>query len=769
MKHIHMKKPDIKGFFQKIRNLKMQDIKEHFKERKERRRQILEKRRNGKFARKMQPVYRMMNRLSLVLHYLLACVLNFIIEIISRHSLFEAWDYLVGTPKVFFFNAFLIFATFSIVYLVRRRVFARILLSVFWLALGVCNGYMLLKRVTPFNAQDLKAWSEGLAVSKNYFSAMEFVLLGVGIVAVILWVISMWRRGGQYTGKMHRVWALFGVVISIGAYIGLTNIAIDKRVVSNYFGNIAFAYEDYGFPYCFAASVFNTGISEPSGYSKETMDEITDGGEFSKSSTGLEEGEMPNIMFVQLESFFDPTLVNYLNVSEDPIPNFRKLMKEYSSGYYKVPSVGAGTANTEFESITGMSLHYFGPGEYPYKSILKETTCESAPYVLKSLGYRTRAIHNNEANFYGRKSVFANLGFDTFTSEEYMSEQDDTNPNDWMRDRNLTKYIMQALNETDDPDYIYTISVQGHGDYPEEPTIENPKITVSGSSTEALNNKWEYYCNQIYEMDQFVKELTDTLSQLDEDVVLVMYGDHLPTMGLTVEDMENRYLFQTEYVIWDNMELEKKDANIAAYQMAAEVMNRVGIHEGNVFRYHQARRQTKNYQADLEMLQYDILYGKQYVYGGKNPYQKEKLHLGVEEVTLDKIEKISDGRYYITGTNFTQSAYLEVNGELVEVTYVSPTTLLLTDGDLQDGDEVDIAIRSNSSTRKVLSRTETQIYHETSKAQTDESTEDTTETDMGSQTEGQTEEQTETKTDEKADAVENGASSEKSETTVETQ
>ena len=65
------------------------------------------------------------------------------------------------------------------------------------------------------------------------------------------------------------------------------------------------------------------------------------------------------------------TLVNYLNLSEDPIPTFRKLMKEYSSGYYKVPSVGAGTANTEFESITGMSMHYFGPGEYPYKSILK--------------------------------------------------------------------------------------------------------------------------------------------------------------------------------------------------------------------------------------------------------------------------------------------------------------------------------------------------------------------------------------------------------------
>ena len=90
-----------------------------------------------------------------------------------------------------------------------------------------------------------------------------------------------------------------------------------------------------------------------------------------KNLPETKEEKQPNILFLQLESFFDPTLVNYLDISEDPIPNFRKLMKEYSSGYYKVPSVGAGTANTEFESITGMSLHYFGPGEYPYKSILK--------------------------------------------------------------------------------------------------------------------------------------------------------------------------------------------------------------------------------------------------------------------------------------------------------------------------------------------------------------------------------------------------------------
>ena len=84
MKKIRIKKPDIKGVFTKIKNLKKEDIKRHFKERKERRERILEKRRNSPFAKKMQPVYKWMNRLSLPLQYLLACVINFLIEVISR-------------------------------------------------------------------------------------------------------------------------------------------------------------------------------------------------------------------------------------------------------------------------------------------------------------------------------------------------------------------------------------------------------------------------------------------------------------------------------------------------------------------------------------------------------------------------------------------------------------------------------------------------------------------------------------------------------------
>ena len=678
-----------------------------------------------------------LNMFSVPLQFLAVFVGYFFIEAISRHSIWEAMDFLTERPLVFLYNTFLIFTTTLIVYLFRRRIFWRVILTIFWMGLGIINGVLLSTRVTPFTGPDLHMITDAFEIADRYLPPFFFWVVVVLAVIAVLALVLLFIKGPRYKGKLRYKVNIPLIIVGILAFAGTTKLALEKRVLSNYFGNIAFAYEDYGYPYCLATTIFNTGISCPRDYSEEAVEKIIES-EDSLPETG---DSRPNILFLQLESFFDPTLVNYLNVSEDPIPNFRKLMEEYSSGYYKVPSVGAGTANTEFESITGMSMHYFGPGEYPYKGILEEETCESAAYVLKDLGYGTHAIHNNEANFYGRRRVFANLGFDTFTSSEYMSEQDDTNPNDWIRDRNLTKYILQAMESTEGPDYVYTISVQGHGDYPEEPVLEDPKITVSGSSTEAQDNKWEYYCNQIYEMDQFIGELVNALSQLDEDVVLVMYGDHLPTMDLTVTDMKNRYLFQTQYVIWDNMGLKKQDKNLAAYQMAAEVMDRVGIHEGNVFRFHQARKNTQNYQIDLEMLQYDILYGEQYVYGGKSPYEKTAMRLGVVDTQFDSIEKISEGRYYIRGANFTQSSYLEVNGELVEATFIDENTLLVLTDLLQDGDEVDIATRSNSSTHRVLTRTESYIYHEPQEGSqegtlTPVSEEEEEQAAEGSQTEG---------------------------------
>lgn len=695
MKKLKFKKPDIKGTITKLKNIKPEDIKEHRRAQKERRERILEERRNSAFAKKMAPYYRFMNRFSLVFHALWACIINFLIEAVSRHSLIAAWNYMTGTPTVFFYNAAMIFVTFMLVYLFRRRVFARIIISVVWLFIGICNGVMLLKRVTPFNAQDLKTFTEGLSLFTNYFSPFELIMMAVGISALVIWAVAMWRRGGQYEGRMHRLVALAGAMISFGAFSLITTVAIDSRVISTYFGNIAFAYQDYGVPYCFSASLFNTGISEPNDYSEATIEKISDNGKITESTADSD--VKPNVIFVQLESFFDVNEFEALQTSEDPLPNLRKMFAEYPSGYFKVPSVGAGTANTEFEVLTGMNLRYFGPGEYPYKTVLKDQTAESAATAFASFGYGTHALHNNGGNFYSRAKVFNNVGFDSFTSKEFMNILQ-TTENGWAKDDILLTHINDSLNSTEQEDFVFAISVQGHGNYPEEKIIENPKITVSGLETEGKNNAWEYYVNQVYEMDQFAANLVEMMEERGEPAVVVFYGDHLPTMGLEAKDLKSRYLYNTNYVIWNNIGLEKQDRNIPAYQIMADVMERVGLHAGTVFNYHQERRQTKDYLLDLELLQYDILYGKQFVYDGNPPITEGHMEMGIKDVTLTGLNSKLDGTYSLYGTNFTKWSKVYINEEKQKSTFLNNTRIELPESTLDEGDIVTVSQVGSSNT-----------------------------------------------------------------------
>lgn len=680
-----------------MKKIRKEDLKAYWQARRERRARIVEERRNSAFARKMQPVYLWMNRLSLLFHALLACVINFAIEAISRHSAIEAWSYMTETPLVFLYNAFMIFMTFTVVYLFKRRIFVRIIISVLWMALGVTNGYMLMKRVTPFNAQDLLVAKDAVSLINNYFNGFELIIVAVGIAAVVVWVISMWRRGGQYVGKLHRVWAVVGIAACAVAFSAVTNEAVDKRVVSTYFGNIAFAYEDYGLPYCFMASVFNTGITEPNEYSKATIDNISNNGEITKNETGRASNELPNIIFIQLESYFDVDEAEFFTTSEDASPNLHQMYENYSSGYFKVPSVGAGTANTEFEVLTGMNLRYFGPGEYPYKTVLKNRTCESAATALTSLGYGAHALHNNGGNFYSRAKVFDHTGFDSYTSKEFMNILELTE-NGWAKDDILIQHILEAMDTTEQQDFVFGISVQGHGDYPEEKLIENPKIKIDGIEDEALKNKWEYYVNQVYEMDQFAGNLIKAIEDRGEPTVVVFYGDHLPTMGLEAKDLKSRYLYNTNYVIWDNIGLKKEDRNIPAYQIMADVFERLDIHSGTVFNYHQERRKTKNYLGDLELLQYDILYGEQYVYDGELPITEGHMMMGVKDVTLTSIVPYLEKGYSLYGENFTKSSKVYVNGTKQKSTFLNNTRIVLPETELVDGDVIHVSQVGSSNT-----------------------------------------------------------------------
>ncbi len=641
-----------------------------------------------------------------------AIALNLIIETLGRFTtagIFGGLKFMVSDPIVFLYNALILFTTLVIASLVKRRLFVFTIVSIFWLGIGVVNGVILTQRMTPFTVKDLSNLSDGLTIVTNYLKTWEIVLAVVVVVLAILGLVLLFIKGPQKKDKLHRKRNVVAVCLVFLFTFLSSSLAISAGVVETFFGNLAYAYRDYGVVYCFTNTWLNTGIHKPAKYSEESILNIFDKNELGDDNAMLlkqkdVDEQYPNILFLQLESFIDPMTIKSIELSEDPCPNFRKLMSEYSSGQLLVPACGAGTANVEFEVLTGLSVKFFGPGEYPYKAILKEETGESLAYDLDSLGYKSHAIHNHRAVFYNRNTVFSNIGFDTFTSVEYMKNVAKT-PKNWAKDKALTECIEDALDSSEGRDMIYTISVQGHGKYPSEQVILDPKIQVLSAPSEELKWKYEYYVNQIYEMDQFIGDLIDKLSKRDEPIMLAMYGDHIPAIDMTEDDLESGNLYATQYLIWNNFGLPKDDENLHTYQLASHMMDMVDLQVGTIFTYQQNHKNSETYLDDLKALGYDMLYGKRYIYGGTNPFTPTKLKMGVNDITIDDVVKIGD-RYYIKGKNFTQYSKVTLNGKELKTIYLGENILgLLEDVDPEEAANMKVS-QIETKNKEILSTTE---------------------------------------------------------------
>lgn len=642
-----------------------------------------------------------LNRFSLLFHFLLSISVCFCIEWISRHSFTSAAAFAVYTPCTFLYNSALIFLSLLFVYPFRIRAFLRFFICTFWLILGITNGVILANRVTPFNFTDLKMLKDVFALKNNYFSTLQMVLLFAALALLGVFLLFFAVKGPRFQGKLQRFPSIICIIAAFVLLPTATSAAVSANVLSDYYGNLAQGYEEYGFIYSFSSSVVERGMKHPNNYSEKAVASIRKKVEKNVKGTALKQEDMPNIICVQLESFVDPSEFTFLKTSKDACPNFRYLKENFSSGYLTVPVIGAGTANTEFEVLTGMSIEYFGLGEYPYKTVMKTRSCESIASDLSALGYRTHAVHNNGGNFYGRAEVFSQLGFDTFISEELMDATDYNEMGTWAKDAILSGEIEKCLDSGDGSDFVYTITVQSHGSYLEQKIFENPEITVSGGQTAAENNQWEYYVNEICEVDRFIGNLIDRLSKRDENTIVVFFGDHLPTMGLEESDVACGNLYCTEYVTWNNFGMEKEDADLTTYQLMAKLTGSIGIHEGTIFSWHQyadaanliPEKSTFSggsllspdtgslYKRNLELLQYDLLYGERYCYKGEDLFPASDLEMGVSDVLIQRVHTNAErGIVRIYGKNFTPSSKVYINNAKVSTAYVSDKCLQISLG-----------------------------------------------------------------------------------------
>ena len=649
-------------------------------------------------SEKYYKVIHILNSYSFIWHALLSMFVVFLVELASRWSIPSAISFIAKTPLVFIYNSFIVFASLTLVYLLRRRAFGRLVICSFWVIMGIINGVVLSNRVTPFGFADLTVLSDLVTIIDTYLSPLMMVLIAIAIVVFLFICALFYIHGPVYQGKQRHIISLASILSIIFIAIPVTTSAAqENNIVAGYFTNIAQGYMDYGFVYSFSSGFVNWGMDKPQEYDEAVIDALMQAVQNEKPVTTVTTENGPNVITVLLESFVDPYEYNFMTYSQDPTPFYHYLEKNFTSGYLTMPVVGAGTANAEFEILTGMRLHHFGTGEYPYKTILKEVeNCESIASYLKSIGYGTHAVHNNCGDFYSRIHAFSMMGFDSFTSEELMDITEFTPNQGWAEDSVLAEETIKTLVSTPGPDLTYVITVGQHGVYPEKQVIENPYCEVYGLATEEETNAWTYYMHQANKTDQFIQELITYLEQLEEDTIVVFWGDHLPTMGLEDGDMVSGDIYKTKYITWNNFGLEQKDKDLYAYQLMADIFNQVGIHDGTMIAYHQTQMNNIDHEAYLEgieQLQYDILYGERYCYDGDiNKYPASEIVMGVEDVVISDIHSHTDeeGNEWIVikGKNFTNWSRIYINGEKVSTTYVSGEELWMKPSKIKDGDLV---------------------------------------------------------------------------------
>ena len=224
-------------------------------------------------------------------YLLLACVLNFFLEVLSRHSFLKAFLFIGNSPLVFLYNAFIIFVTLSLVLFAKRKVFATVFVCAMWIISAFANWIVLCFRTTPFSAIDVLMIRNVMTMLDKYMTKWQMILSIAAIVLLLALLVYLYIRLPKSKSKRRPFRASAYVCMCFILIYTLTKVAVNTQTVSDNFGNLAYAYNDYGFAYCFSNSIIDVGISKPKDYSEATIKAITSPLDYDKSDVIFETKE----------------------------------------------------------------------------------------------------------------------------------------------------------------------------------------------------------------------------------------------------------------------------------------------------------------------------------------------------------------------------------------------------------------------------------------------------------------------------------------------
>jgi len=315
-------------------------------------------------------------------------------------------------------------------------------------------------------------------------------------------------------------------------------------------------YRSNGFGGGFLYNMPIAAMAKPPGYDRTAMEQLAQryrqaASQINRHRTGTLDDV--NVVLVLSESFTDPTALDGFDLERDPIPQTRSTMGETTSGTMLAQLYGGGTANMEFETLTGQSLALFRPQMVsPYQMLVSDqASYPSAVGWFKAQGHKAIAIHPYMVGLYKREQVYRTLGFEEFIHDTSMQSQEMIDDNPYIDDAAAYDEVIHQIDDNDDPLMINLVTMQNH--IPVDGNYDDP-IAVDGIGGDQ-GDRIGQYARGLEHSDLAMADFLDDLEASDEKTVVLFYGDHLPGIyDSEVKDAnsDGLALYETPFFVWDS-------------------------------------------------------------------------------------------------------------------------------------------------------------------------------------------------------------------------
>ncbi len=310
---------------------------------------------------------------------------------------------------------------------------------------------------------------------------------------------------------------------------------------------------------------FESDLSEPEDY-EENGNSIIESylSEPEEKDEYFQSGK-PNVIVIMSESFADFRVFDELSdVIGDTYAGFDGAADMGYCGTAIAPTYASYTVRTEFELMFGLPIKSLNDPSMPNR-VLLDRAQPTIPAYYKSWGYNTVYIHPYLSSFYGRNKIYSNFGYDTM-----IFDTDFTVPVEYfgtyIDDNTVLAQIEELLEESEEPMFIHTTTMQNHQPY-----------------TQGDGDEFDNYLTWIEHSADGLEDFLTELESFDEPTVVLFIGDHFPSLrgddgiyaqlGITSENCDT--LYEQKYILYSNFELENSvlpEENISVFYLPYVIM-----------------------------------------------------------------------------------------------------------------------------------------------------------------------------------------------------